>query len=963
MFRKPKNKSAIRQRQTNAEEPEQNSASIETDNGDAKPTSLMDDDDDVTPIRTEPKKASLLSFGDEDEEEGEIFKLKKDKKKLKDARRMKRLEEQIRDVQKVEIKEEIDEELEFTVIPTGLPVKEAVYEARKRREKLRLQGHDGYIPLDDDQKIRQKGIRNRLFREDENDDSDEDTEKFYSSRADALEEDTKRREQQTRFLEQEEAERKDSDEEMERWEQQQILKAVGAATIGQVKHEYELTTQFFQRSTIAENKESLRKLEFGDGDKQSTAKELSEKYKMYQDMKLYVRSLLDCLDEKAPEINDLIAKRRGIEKARLQRLIARRRKDVGDSYDECSAAAAGKNIATIRVGEHGMRAAEREGRRGRRRREREGQLQGISHEDGLSTDDEETTSRIVADNEGKAELNAALQVVFVDALDEYSNISKVLDRIIDWLVVDGKSFQDAYVHLCIPKLLSPYVRLQLCQAEILKDPNFRLDDQAWYTDILTAGASSEIDPQHPVVVGLLPAIVEKVVVPYLTELVADEWDPLSFQQTQNLTTCLNTIIREYPTITSKSKMVNRLANAIQKRAKDSVSEDIFIPIDPSVIIKVKALIAETRNEWMPYMNMNSRKQVALVIERYERIARDEINSLKRLHVQIVEGNNRKENTNALQAQAKRVEDQLLKGLAQVMSTRAELEPESCEEFDLKIEPVRLLIQSEEDEPNIYAEEARLQMEKTMNKNSELKIKAEEARLMAEESVRLEADVQDLNEIFTQLQTIVHQQHDMVDSIEEHVEQARSQVERARSPSPTYDRIFSGGQIAIDEDLHDHEGMTEEELKREMEEREMQAQAQILEIVGDLRSADDVPPENVLFKPEDRLNAVNAPDLRGESRGTKSGEIVAGSTNGIRGENETAVNIGANANAKSSSTVGARQSSPKRARRDASPARKIKKEVVSSDDERDRRDRKDKKKEKKQRRSSSGSRSPSRHRRR
>ncbi|CAJ0572135.1 unnamed protein product, partial [Mesorhabditis spiculigera] len=894
-----------------------------------------------------------------------------------------------------------------------------------------------------------------------------------------------------------EAERKDSDEEMERWEQQQILKAVGAATIGQVKHEYELTTQFFQQ--VREEKTSV-----------------------------------------TPTMN------------------AQQRRP-------------GKNIATIRVGEHGMRAAEREGRRGRRRREREGQLQGISHEDGLSTDDEETTSRIVADNEGKAELNAALQVVFVDALDEYSNISKVLDRIIDWLVVDGKSFQDAYVHLCIPKLLSPYIRLQLCQAEILKDPNFRLDDQAWYTDILTAGASSEIDPQHPVVVGLLPAIVEKVVVPYLTELVVDEWDPLSFRQTQNLTTCINTIIREYPTITSKSKMVNRLANAIQKRAKDSVSEDIFIPMyakhDPSVIIKVKALIAETRNEWMPYMNMNSRKQVALVIERYERIARDEINSLKRLHVQIVEGNNRKENTHALQAQAKRVEDQLLKGLAQVMSTRAELEPESCEEFDLKIEPVRLLIQSEEDEPNIYAEEARLQMEKTMNKNSELKMKAEEARLMAEESVRLEADVQDLNEIFTQLQTIVHQQHDMVDSIEEHVEQAHSQVERgnqqlkqavkhknakvpvvtavvgglalggpvgiaagstiagvaaavggafaahtiiladpfeddprleipARSPSPTYDRIFSGGQIAIDEDLHDHEGMTEEELKREMEEREMQAQAQILEIVGDLRSADDVPPENVLFvcklnpvtTDEDleiifaRFGKVECCEIIRDRRTGRSlqyafieysdpkfveaaylkmdnvliddrrihvdfSQSVSKNYKWHKGQGGRATEMNGQGNenrkpverrrddrkperpverrqrsrsprreprheerrdrrrvderdqrrerdrrehrrererevvvdrwgevqkreikreASSSperSRKDRRQSSPKRARRDASPARKIKKEVVSSDDERDRRDRKDKKKEKKQRRSSSGSRSPSRHRRR
>ncbi|CAJ0928920.1 unnamed protein product, partial [Mesorhabditis belari] len=69
---------------------------------------------------------------------------------------------------------------------------------------------------------------------------------------------------------------------------------------------------------------------------------------------------------------------------------------------------------------------------------------------------------------------------------------------------------------------------------------------------------------------------------------------------------------------------------------------------------------------------------------------------------------------------------------------------------------------------------------------------------------------------------------------------------SRSPSPTLERLISANQIAIDENLNDMDGMTEEEIKKELEEREMRAQAQILEIVGDLRSAEDIPPENVLF---------------------------------------------------------------------------------------------------------------------
>uniref|UniRef100_F1L3C1 Peptidyl-prolyl cis-trans isomerase n=1 Tax=Ascaris suum TaxID=6253 RepID=F1L3C1_ASCSU len=67
----------------------------------------------------------------------------------------------------------------------------------------------------------------------------------------------------------------------------------------------------------------------------------------------------------------------------------------------------------------------------------------------------------------------------------------------------------------------------------------------------------------------------------------------------------------------------------------------------------------------------------------------------------------------------------------------------------------------------------------------------------------------------------------------------------RSPSPTID-LISASKIALDEALNEDEGKTEEEVRKEMEAKDMAAQAQILEMVGDLRHADDRPPENVLF---------------------------------------------------------------------------------------------------------------------
>ncbi|WKX92685.1 hypothetical protein Q1695_010597 [Nippostrongylus brasiliensis] len=68
----------------------------------------------------------------------------------------------------------------------------------------------------------------------------------------------------------------------------------------------------------------------------------------------------------------------------------------------------------------------------------------------------------------------------------------------------------------------------------------------------------------------------------------------------------------------------------------------------------------------------------------------------------------------------------------------------------------------------------------------------------------------------------------------------------RSPSPTFEMLVQTNKIALDENIDDYEGKTAEEVAEEIKKRDMAEQAQILEMIGDLKHADEAPPDNVLF---------------------------------------------------------------------------------------------------------------------
>lgn len=71
-----------------------------------------------------------------------------------------------------------------------------------------------------------------------------------------------------------------------------------------------------------------------------------------------------------------------------------------------------------------------------------------------------------------ANVTSLAQDLFVDALEEYSTPEKILTPFLQWHAVHPTSFENAYMHMYIPKLLAPIVRQQLLLVDILKVRNF-----------------------------------------------------------------------------------------------------------------------------------------------------------------------------------------------------------------------------------------------------------------------------------------------------------------------------------------------------------------------------------------------------------------------------------------------------------------------------------------------------------
>ncbi|KAH0515910.1 GC-rich sequence DNA-binding factor 2 [Microtus ochrogaster] len=127
--------------------------------------------------------------------------------------------------------------------------------------------------------------------------------------------------------------------------------------------------------------------------------------------------------------------------------------------------------------------------------------------------------------------------VFEDVHDDFCNVQNILLKFQQWREKFPDSYYEAFVGFCLPKLLSPLIRVQLLDWNPLKLDSIGLNQMPWFTSIteFMDGSMNDAKKEDESDKKILSAVINKTVVPHLTDFVEFIWDPLSASQTRSLT--------------------------------------------------------------------------------------------------------------------------------------------------------------------------------------------------------------------------------------------------------------------------------------------------------------------------------------------------------------------------------------------------------------------------------------------
>lgn len=316
-----------------------------------------------------------------------------------------------------------------------------------------------------------------------------------------------------------------------------------------------------------------------------SASDHAQNYRFYRGMKSYVENIIDCLNEKIVSIVELESSMYTLLLKRSEALLKRRQDELKceSSYlqqlsrkDETSA------NGSLAVDEKDQRILEEiEARRMQRRQARE--LSGsCDHQEGMSSDDELSPAEMTNFHKCQGDILQDCKKVFEDVHDDFCNVQNILLKFQQWREKFPDSYYEAFVGFCLPKLLSPLIRVQLLDWNPLKMDSIGLDKMPWFTAITEFMESSmdDIGKEDGSDKKILAAVINKTVVPRLTDFVETIWDPLSTSQTRSLTVHCRVAFEQFASENEVSKNKQDLLKSIVARMKKSIEDDIFIPLYP-----------------------------------------------------------------------------------------------------------------------------------------------------------------------------------------------------------------------------------------------------------------------------------------------------------------------------------------------------------------------------------------------
>ncbi|NXA49096.1 PAXB1 protein, partial [Nothocercus julius] len=323
---------------------------------------------------------------------------------------------------------------------------------------------------------------------------------------------------------------------------------------------------------------------------------IGEQYKFLQEMRGYVQDLLECFSEKV----------------RMQKhssFFSKKKKKIGN----CSMCQtthlpfeksplrtfSSKALMAPNLDSFGRdralyqeqvkrRTAEREARRARRRQAREQTGKMADHLEGLSSDDEETSTDITNFNMERDRILKESSKVFEDVLESFYSIDCIKSQFEAWRSKYFVSYKDAYIGLCLPKLFNPLIRLQLLIWTPLEGKCRDFETMLWFESLLFYGCEEQDQEKDDADISLLPTIVERVVLPKLTVISENIWDPFSTTQTSRMVAMVQKLVDGYPSVVNaENKNTQMLLKALLLRMRRTLDDDVFMPLYPKNVLENK----------------------------------------------------------------------------------------------------------------------------------------------------------------------------------------------------------------------------------------------------------------------------------------------------------------------------------------------------------------------------------------
>ncbi|KAM5143022.1 intron Large complex component GCFC2 isoform 2-T2 [Callospermophilus lateralis] len=309
-------------------------------------------------------------------------------------------------------------------------------------------------------------------------------------------------------------------------------------------------------------------------------------YKFYKSMKIYVENIIDCLNEKMINIQEIESSMHALLLKQAMTLMKRRQDELKHEsayLQQLSRKAETSTNGSLAIDEKSQCILEDiESRRIQRRQARA--LSGnCNHQEGTSSDDELSSAEMTNFQKSQGDILQDQKKVFEDVHDDFCNIQNILLKFQQWREKFPDSYYDAFIGLCIPKLLNPLIRVQLLDWNPLKLDSIGLKQMPWFTCIEEFMDNSVEDAKRDTSSDkkILSSVINKTVIPRLTDFVECIWDPLSTSQTTSLINHCRVILEEHSTYENEvNKSQQDLLKSIASRMKKAIEDDVFIPLYP-----------------------------------------------------------------------------------------------------------------------------------------------------------------------------------------------------------------------------------------------------------------------------------------------------------------------------------------------------------------------------------------------